>query len=219
MSTYPVAVGDVLAGKYRVETIIGKGGMGFVVAAMHLQLHESVALKFLLPQAANEPEYAARFEREARMMAKLRSEHVVRVIDVDKLESGAPFMVMELLDGTDLRDIIREVRQVPLDVALDYFLQACEGVAEAHAQGIVHRDLKPTNIFVTQRRDGSTLVKVLDFGISKLQSDGDEDDQLTGAATILGSPRYMPPEQLRSSRNVDHRADVWALGAILQELL
>jgi serine/threonine protein kinase len=217
---YPVEEGDVLAGKYQVESVLGKGGMGVVVAATHLQLKERVALKFLLPQSASEPEFAARFQREAQLMAKLRSEHVVRVSDVGVLDTGAPYMVMELLEGADLRDVIREVGQLPLDVALDYFLQACEGVAEAHALGIVHRDLKPTNLFVSQRRDGSSLVKVLDFGISKFHGDDvEDDDQLTGAATVLGSPKYMPPEQLRSSRDADHRADVWALGAILQELL
>lgn len=218
--SYPVKEGDILAGKYKVESVLGKGGMGVVVAATHLQLKERVALKFLLPQASTEPEFAARFQREAQFMAKLRGEHVVRVSDVGVLETGSPYMVMEFLEGTDLRDVIREINQLPLDVAIDYFLQACEGVAEAHSLGIVHRDLKPTNLFVTQRRDGSPLVKVLDFGISKIHGDGeDEDDQLTGAATVLGSPKYMPPEQLRSSRDVDHRADVWALGAILQELL
>lgn len=216
----PVAPGDVLAGKYCVEQVLGVGGMGVVVAALHMQLGQRVALKFLLPAGMANPQVVARFEREARAAAQLRSEHVARVIDVGRLEDGsggAPYIVMELLKGQDLGDLLHERGPLPEHDAVDFLMQACEAVAEAHSVGIVHRDLKPKNLFVTNRVDGSPLIKVLDFGISKVT--GDSDLNLTGTAEIIGSPNYMSPEQLRSSRDVDPRSDIWSLGAILYELL
>lgn len=217
----PVQPGDILAGKYRVERVLGQGGMGVVVAAMHLQLSERVALKFLLPSAAQNVEFNARFQREAQVTAKLRNEHVTRVSDIGVLETGAPFMVMEYLEGVDLRQILKERGPLPLDEAVDLILQATEGVAEAHSLGFVHRDLKPSNLFLTVRRDGSILLKVLDFGISKALGTEDEEElqALTTAGSILGSVRYIAPEQLRNSKGVDARADVWSLGAILFEML
>jgi eukaryotic-like serine/threonine-protein kinase len=208
-------VGDVLAGKYRVDKILGIGGMGMVVAATHLELDQQVALKFMLPAALESPEASARFLREARAAGKLTSEHICRVSDVGRFESGAPYIVMEYLEGYDLGTMLK--RRGPLRVApaVDYLLQACEGLAEAHAQGIVHRDLKPDNLFLASRSDGGHVVKVLDFGISKAT--------VTGIATqtgdILGSPAYMAPEQMRSTKDVDSRADVWSLGAVLYQLL
>jgi serine/threonine-protein kinase len=212
-----VSPGQVLAGKYQVERVLGQGGMGMVVSAMHLELGQRVALKFLLPEFAANDEASQRFLREARAAVRIRSENVARVIDVGRLETGAPYMVMEFLEGHDLAHAVSEG---PLDVAdaVAYVIQACDAIAEAHAAGIVHRDLKPANLFLTRRTDGSPLVKVLDFGISKVNN-GLEEAHLTKTAAMMGSPYYMSPEQMRSPRDVDHRTDVWALGVILYELI
>jgi serine/threonine-protein kinase len=217
----PVNEGDVLAGKYRVERVIGVGGMGVVVAAHHLQLARRVALKFLLPEACSQPGAVERFLREARAAAQIGSEHVTRVSDVGTLETGAPYMVMEYLKGSDLAALIKARGRLSIQEAADFVLQACEAVAEAHAIGIVHRDLKPANLFLSQRADGSPLIKVLDFGISKATvGQGDmAGAAVTATAAVMGSPLYMSPEQIRSSKNVDARTDVWALGVILHELL
>jgi serine/threonine-protein kinase len=212
--------GQVLAGKYRVEELLGRGGMGVVMAATHLTLNQKVALKFLTKEACQLPEAVARFLREARSAVQIQSEHVARVLDFGTLESGAPYIVMEYLRGMDLKDLGQQRGPLPPSEAVDYLLQAIDAVAEAHALGIVHRDLKPSNLFITHRADGSPLVKVLDFGISKaLQADSSTQLQMTASAAIMGSPQYMSPEQIRSSKNVDARADIWALGTILHELL
>jgi serine/threonine-protein kinase len=213
--------GDVLAGKFRIERVLGQGGMGVVVAAYHLQLDERVALKFLLPDALQNAEAVARFAREARAAVKIKSEHVARVSDVGTLETGAPYMVMEYLEGRDLSAYVRESGPLPPSEAADYVLQACEALAEAHALGIVHRDLKPANLFLTRRADGTACVKVLDFGISKLTNPGASDPgfSMTRTQAIMGSPLYMSPEQMASSRQVDGRTDIWAIGAILYELM
>ncbi|WP_437662756.1 serine/threonine-protein kinase [Sorangium sp. So ce1182] len=213
-----VREGQVLAGKYRVERVIGAGGMGVVVAATHLQLEERVAIKLLLPAAARSRTLAERFVREARAAVKVKSEHVARVTDVGTLESGTPYMVMEYLSGSDLSDALRTGGPVPPQAAVEYVLQACEALAEAHAAGIVHRDLKPANLFLTRRADGSPCVKVLDFGISKVATGG-ADPRITDTKAVMGSPLYMSPEQLKSSRDVDARTDIWSLGVILFELL
>ena len=168
----PVKEGDVLGGKFRVERVLGTGGMGVIVAAYHLQLEQHVALKFLLPEAAKEEGVVLRFAREARAAAKIQSEHVARVLDVGTLDTGAPYMVMEYLEGHDLDQLIKSRGPLPAPEAVGYLMQACEAVAEAHALGIVHRDLKPANIFVADRADGRKSVKVLDFGISKVMQIG-----------------------------------------------
>jgi serine/threonine protein kinase len=215
-----VNTGDVLAGKYRVERILGAGGMGVVVAARHLQLGQNVALKFLRAEACAVPGAVERFLREARAAVQIRSEHVSRVSDVGTLEDGAPYMVMEYLEGRDLATLLRSRGHLPIEEAIDCVLQACEAIAEAHAIGIVHRDIKPANLFVTTRADGSRLVKVLDFGISKAAPlDGESGGSITATATVMGSPLYMSPEQIRSAKHVDARTDVWALGIVLHELL
>ncbi|AUX44128.1 protein kinase [Sorangium cellulosum] len=213
-----VREGQVLAGKFRVERVIGAGGMGVVVAATHLQLEERVAIKLLLPSATQSHTLAERFVREARAAAKIKSEHVARVMDVGTLDSGTPYMVMEFLSGSDLADAVRAGGPMPPQAAVEYVLQACEALAEAHAAGIVHRDLKPANLFLTRRADGSPCVKVLDFGISKVVTRGD-DPRITDTKAIMGSPLYMSPEQLKSSRDVDARSDIWSLGVILFELI
>lgn len=213
----PVRPGDVLAGKYCIGRILGEGGMGVVVAARHLQLDQIVALKFLRPEVIANPEALDRFMREARNAVRLRSEHVARIIDVGTLDSGAPYIVMEYLEGNDLANVLAQRRTLPISVAVDFVLQACDAIAEAHARGIVHRDLKPQNLFVTRRHDGTDLVKVLDFGISKSLAGGDF--AATASQTVMGSPAYMSPEQMRSAKFVDGRTDVWALGVILYQLV
>jgi len=212
--------GQILAGKFRIERVLGQGGMGVVVAATHLQLDERVALKFLLPEALLNPEAVERFAREARAAVKIKSEHVARVSDVGTLESGSPYMVMEYLHGEDLAAWVRRHGAMPVADAVEFLLQACEAIAEAHALGIVHRDLKPANLFVTHRVDGSPCIKVLDFGISKVTLPGATPEfGMTKTSTVMGSPLYMSPEQMSSSRNVDMRTDIWALGVILYESL
>lgn len=213
------APGDVVGGKFVVERVLGVGGMGIVVAARHMQLGQTVAIKFLRRNAAASAESVNRFVREARAAVGLQSAHVVRIMDVGTLEDGLPYMVMEHLSGTDLAHVLEVRRTLPVHEAVDYLLQAMEAVAEAHAIGIVHRDLKPSNLFLTVRPDGTPLVKVLDFGISKAIDDGSQQASLTSTAMVLGSPLYMSPEQVRSTKNVDTRTDVWALGVILYELL
>jgi len=213
--------GDVLAGKFRIERVLGVGGMGMVVSAMHLQLDERVAIKFLLPEALSNAEAVARFGREARAAVKIKSEHVARVIDVGALETGAPYMVMELLRGQDLSQLLQAQGPLPVALAAQYVLQACEALAEAHAIGIVHRDLKPANLFLTARADGSPCIKVLDFGISKLTSQpgSGSDMSMTRTHAVMGSPLYMSPEQMASAREVDARSDIWAVGTVLYELV
>src|SRR3954453_830745 len=212
----PIVVGQIVAQKYRVDRFIGQGGMGVVVAGFHLELDQPVAIKFLVSESGLESEGVERFRREARAAAKIHSEHVARVFDIGLLDERVPYMVMELLLGSDLEHEIERRGALPVAEALGYVLQAIDAVAEAHSVGIVHRDLKPTNLFLAQRADGSRIVKVLDFGISKsLGSGRAREVALTRTAAFVGSPLYMSPEQMRSARDVDARADVWALGAIL----
>ncbi|RYZ07130.1 MAG: serine/threonine protein kinase [Myxococcales bacterium] len=214
----PLKAGDVLAGKYRIERVLGAGGMGVVVAARHLDLDEMVAVKFLHQAPLGDGEAAARFLREARAAVKIRSEHVARVIDVGRFDHGAPYIVMEYLQVEDLAAL---VQSGPLEQedAVDYVLQACDAMVEAHSIGIVHRDLKPANLFLTRRPDASALIKVLDFGISKFEPTGAPEAAITKTSAVIGSPYYMSPEQLRSAKEVDERTDVWSLGVILFELL
>ena len=218
----PLAEGEVLDGKYRVERVLGAGGMGVVVAATHVRLAQRVAIKFLLPHAADDEHTVARFAREARALARLDNEHIARVIDVGALATGVPYMVLEHLVGHTLADLINARGPLPIDEAVTYALEACEAMVEAHAAGIVHRDLKPENLFLAKRPDGSQVIKVIDFGISKMTEPlelGPRSSTLTGAAAIVGSPLYMSPEQLCAARNADARSDIWSLGVTLFELL
>jgi len=214
-----LAAGEVFAGKYRIERVLGQGGMGVVLAAHHLQLDELVAIKVLHPTFATQPDQVERFLREGRAAVKIRSEHVARVSDIGTVEGGVPYMVMEFLEGHDLGEVVKTRGRQSVDDVVTWVLQACEALAEAHALGIVHRDLKPANLFLTQRADGSATIKVLDFGISKLLDTGIDSAALTNTNGMMGSPLYMSPEQLHSPKSVDARADVWALGVILFELL
>ncbi|APR85361.1 Serine/threonine-protein kinase pkn3 [Minicystis rosea] len=204
----------MLAGKYRVERVLGVGGMGVVVAATHVELHEIRALKFMLPSVVDNATAVERFLREARAAARLRTEHIAKVHDIGRLENGAPYMVMEYLEGADLRAILRRKGPLPVPLLALYGMQVCEALAEAHALGIIHRDLKPANLFVTQRHDGTPCVKVLDFGISKVTA-GESDLELTKTHEVLGSPLFMSPEQLQSIRAADARSDLWSLGVVL----
>jgi serine/threonine-protein kinase len=208
--------GTFIADKFRVDRVIGKGGMGTVVVATHLQLEQLVAIKFLNPGLAQQPGVAERFLREARSSAKLRSEYVCKVLDVGQTDDGSPYMVMECLEGEDLGRLITRAT-LPVSTAADFVMQACVAIAEAHAVGIVHRDLKPSNLFLTQRLDGGALVKVLDFGIATAPGAGES--RLTQTTSLMGSPAYMSPEQLRSAKEADVRSDVWSLGVILYELV
>jgi len=218
----PLAEGEVLDSKYRVERVLGAGGMGVVVAATHMRLAQRVAIKFLLPHAVEDEHTVARFAREARALARLDSEHIARVIDVGELATGVPYMVLEHLVGHTLADLLHTRGALPIAEAVTYVLEACEAMAEAHAAGIVHRDLKPENLFLATRPDGTQVIKVIDFGISKMTDSlelGPRSSTLTGAASIVGSPLYMSPEQLCAARDADPRSDIWSLGVTLFELL
>ena len=209
--------GDTLLGKYQIERVLGQGGMGVVVAARHIVLDERVAIKFLLPSVSGSGEVVKRFLREAQAAVKIRNEHVARVIDVGTMDNGAPYIVMEYLSGLDLAEWVEKRGPMPVADAVECVLHACEALAEAHAMGIVHRDVKPANLFLTTRSDGTPSIKVLDFGISKVRTA--EAQSLTRTQGVMGSPLYMSPEQLASAKDVDHRADVYALVVVLFELL
>jgi len=211
-----ICAGEILGDKYEVVETIGTGGMGVVWEARHIALDQQVAIKVLNQAAAGDPDLVRRFAREARAAALLTSPHVTRVTDVDVLADGTPFMVMELLTGNDLDDELEDRGQLGIREAVDYLLQACKAMAEAHGRGIVHRDLKPQNLFLTQRNN-TRFVKVLDFGISKVPLEGERGD--TQTASSFGTPMYMSPEQIRSTKHVDGRSDIWSLGVILYELL
>ena len=211
-------VGEVLLGKYRIDRVLGQGGMGVVLSATHLELQQRVAIKVLLPNWPGSTQIETRFLREAQAAASIKSEHVVRVFDVGRLDSGTPYMVMELLEGHDLSQGALG-HALPVEEAVDYLVQACDAMTAAHAEGLVHRDLKPANLFLSGDEHGIPTVKVLDFGISKLRRPTDENMALTEANGVMGSPMYMSPEQVRSARDVDARADLWSLGTILYELL
>jgi serine/threonine-protein kinase len=212
--------GDLLAGKYRVERVLGQGGMGIVFAANHELLGVRVAVKLLLTDIASSTEAVTRFVNEAKNAARIQSDNVARVMDVGTLDGGRPYMVIEFLEGDDLSKLLEQRGALSVQEAVDYVLQALEGLAQAHSIGIVHRDLKPANLFLVKRQDRTMQVKVLDFGISKATNPlGEGSGAMTSTKALLGSPYYMSPEQLRSSKSVDARADIWSIGIILYELL
>jgi eukaryotic-like serine/threonine-protein kinase len=207
--------GSILGGRYRVGRELGKGGMATVLEAEHLQLGSKVAVKILRDELAKDSEVVERFLREARAAAALRGDRICRVLDFGN-EDGTPYLVLELLEGRDLASVLDDCDALEVGLAASYMLQTCEAVAELHSQDMVHRDLKPGNLFVTQRVDGTPLIKILDFGIAKATT---VDFDMTTTASVMGSPGYMSPEQLRSSKNVDARSDIWSLGVVLFELL
>ena len=218
MSAARVKPGDMLGGKYKVERVLGAGGMGVVVAARHVDLGQRVALKFMLKEAMTDPSHAERFLREAKAAVQLKSVHTAKVLDVGRLNNGEPYMVMEYLDGRDLDEELRRAGPMPPHVAVDFILQACEALAEAHGLGMIHRDIKTKNMFLTTKVDGRPLVKVLDFGLAKTIG-GHNDVSLTATNSVFGSPQYMSPEQMRSAKDVDTRSDIWSIGVCLYELL
>jgi eukaryotic-like serine/threonine-protein kinase len=209
-----------LSGKYLFERHIATSSMAVVVAAMHLELEERVAIKFLSPDALRSSTAVSRFRSEAKAAAKIKSQHVVRIVDVATTANNIPYIVMEFLDGKDLEQLLAQFpqRRAPIADAVDFILQASEAVCEGHSLGIVHRDLKPANLFCVDRGDGYPLIKVLDFGISKFTNPFGELEH-TDRYEILGSPRYMSPEQIEAASNVNHKTDVWSLGVILYEAL
>ncbi|AUX45361.1 protein kinase [Sorangium cellulosum] len=223
----PVHCGEIVAERYRVERLLGVGGMGTVVAARHLSLGELVAIKFMRAEYCGNPALLRRFQREARGMFRLKGEHVPRILDLGSLPPRpgltlpVPFIVMEHLSGNDLRSIVERRGRLPVEEAAEYVRQACVALTEAHALGMVHRDLKPANLFLTYRTDGTPLVKILDFGVAKFTCAKPEDDglEMTTARSVMGSRRYMAPEQMLTPRDVDLRADVWALGVVLYQLV
>jgi eukaryotic-like serine/threonine-protein kinase len=216
MTDQRIADGDILARKYRVERVLGKGAMGVVVAATHVDLGQLVALKLMHADKEEAPEMRARFLREARAAVRLKSQHIAKVLDVGTDENDMPYIAMEFLEGQDLAVILKKKGRQSFDDAVEYILQACEAVGEAHAAGIVHRDLKPANMFLTRDVSGAACIKVLDFGISKVMG---AELTLTQEAQALGSPMYMSPEALGSAKGVDTRTDIWALGIILYQLV
>lgn len=211
--------GDILADKYRIEAVAGRGGMSVVYRASHLELDQLVAIKVLSADAVRIPEYVVRLRREARVVSQIRSDHVVRVHDLGELPNGGvPYLVMEYLTGLDLAAVLARGGPLPVTLAIECIMQCCEALAAAHAVGIIHRDLKPANLFLTETVDGSPCVKLLDFGISRTARRHGL-SPLTDPGTVLGTPSYMAPEQMEAAEGVDARSDIWALGAILYELL
>ncbi len=211
--------GEVIAEKYRIEGPLGEGGMAVVFAAHHLLLDKPIALKILSPDLPRLPQLRERFLTEARAAARVDSAHVARVMDVDTLENGLPFMVLERLEGCDLGELLEVERRLSIGDSVDYTLQALQGLAHAHTLGVVHRDLKPANLFLAHQSDGSAIIKILDFGIAKLASSADErSSRNTQQGQAVGTPMYMSPEHVRNDL-VDHRTDIWAMGVVLYELL
>lgn len=209
-------IGHTIAGKYRIERVLGQGGMGTVYRAQHLLLDRAVAIKILRSDTAEPSLGSERLLREGRALARLRGQHIARVLDVEVDASGECFLVLEYLEGEDLGSVLERQGPFPVAQAVSYVLEVCEALAEAHRLGIVHRDIKPSNLFLTTLEDGSLGIKVIDFGISKHSQPS---TTITQSRSMLGSPCYMAPEQMRSSGTVDARSDVWSLGVVLYELL
>lgn len=210
--------GQLIQGRYEIVRLVGSGGLGLVVAARHAGFDDFVALKFLRPEYVANTQLVNRFSVEARASFRLRSEHVVRVMDVD-LSEGTPFIAMELLDGADLRRVLQDQGQLEVEHAAACALQVCEALSAAHAIGIIHRDIKPENLFLSGALSGDDVghLKVLDFGLSKVALVGPDADQLS-THTAVGTPPYMSPEQVRGMP-LDERSDLWSLGCVLYELL
>ena len=217
-------IGQTIGGKYAIVRQLGEGGMGAVYEARHTGTGRRVAIKVITGELSRDPKLVARFEQEARAAGAIESEHIAQVLDVGQDgPGGAPFLVMEYLEGEDVQQLLTRLGAVPADLALRIGVQACLGLEKAHARGIVHRDIKPANLFLTERDGGEMRVKVLDFGIAKVSSNelGDTEKQapLTRMGMLLGSPLYMSPEQARGNRELDHRTDLWSLGIVLYQAL
>ena len=218
--TMSVTIGNVLGGKYRILRLIGDGGMGFVFEAVHEKLGTRVAIKVIHPEVASRPGIVERFLQEARVSAQIRSPHVAQVMDVDQTDGGEAYMVMELLEGQTLLAVLEREHKLSLEIAAEYTKQILEGLEAAHALGVVHRDLKPENVFVTVSA-GKPVLKLIDFGIAKVRKDapGATAENLTMAGITMGTAEYMAPEQAFSADRADARADIYAVGVILYEML
>jgi eukaryotic-like serine/threonine-protein kinase len=214
-----VPVGEVLADKYRVERVLGSGGMGVVVRVVQVGGEEAFALKLLRPSVARDPVASKRFLREASAAGRIQNPHVVKIVDVGELASGAPYLVMEYLEGTTLEKLLAGGKRLPAEQTCSFALQVAEGLAAAHATGVLHRDIKPANLHLVTGSDGLDVVKIADFGVSKiLDPEGPDGPHLTRTQTAIGSPHYMSPEQMRSARSADFRADQWSLGAVVYRM-
>jgi serine/threonine-protein kinase len=209
-------IGAVLAGTFRVSKVLGEGGMGRLYEAEHVRLDRRYAVKVIHRDYAGREDLLVRFDREARAMSRVRSDHVVDVVDVLRTPDGRPCIAVELLEGRDLEKFLEEKGKLSVREALPLFRQMCRGLAAAHAQGVVHRDLKPSNLFLSSDPGGGVTLKILDFGVAKL---GDNDDKLTGTGAVIGTPAYMAPEQARGATDIDLRADIYSAGAVLYRLL
>jgi serine/threonine-protein kinase len=207
------------AGRYRIDSVLGSGGMGVVYAATHLELGVPLALKIIHPALVNSPEARARFCLEARAGAALRSQHTLRIYDAGLLGSEECFIVMERLEGRNLQEVLHTRGPLPVDVAVNYLLQACAGLAEAHAIGLVHRDIKPENLFLAEQGGAAPVLKIMDFGVARWRRAGGRETRLTNPRSTVGSPCYQAPELMQNASDVDERADIWALGLVLFELL
>jgi serine/threonine protein kinase len=212
-------VGAVVAGKYRVDALLGRGGMGAVYQATHQAIGKRVALKFLWRDSTRDPETVTRFQREAEAASQVESAHIVQIFDSGISDNGLPFLVMELLVGEDLRTRLRRVGHLPLPEAVHIAGQVARGLIRAHEAGIVHRDLKPDNVYLCRRDDDPMFVKIVDFGISKVARPSNTANTLTRRGVVLGTAFYMSPEQAQAYRDVDGRTDLFSLGAILYEML
>ncbi len=215
----PAMIDGLVAGRYRIESILGRGGMGVVAAARDTRDDEDVAIKFLLPSAAADDDARERFVREARALLALRSEHVTRVLDVGNLANGAPFIVMERLHGIDLWKRLQKGGRLPVREAVALVRQACAGLAAAHDAGILHRDLKPANLFLVEHADGPPSLKLLDFGVARSTATDGASSHLTDASNWVGTAAYVSPEQFADPGTIDVRADVWSMGVVLYELI
>jgi serine/threonine-protein kinase len=216
-------IGEVIDGKYQITRLLGQGGMGAVYHAQHRGTGRRVAVKVITGNLANNPVLVARFEREARAAGVIETQHIVQVLDSGAdAARGLPYLVMEFLVGEDLQQLIRRIGPLPPEVAVRIVAQACLGLQRAHEAGVVHRDIKPANLFLAKREEGEILVKLLDFGIAKVMMEElgpSEGGGLTRTGSMLGSPLYMSPEQAKGLKDIDHRTDLWSLGAVLYEAL
>ncbi|AGP39375.1 serine/threonine-protein kinase [Sorangium cellulosum] len=212
-------IGRVLDERYAIVRLLGQGGMGAVYEARHTGTGRRVAVKVILGQAADD-ELLRRFQREARAVGAVESEHIAQVFDTGRdRETGAPYIAMEFLDGEDVQALIERLGPLPVDLALRVALQACLGLERAHEAGIVHRDIKPANLFLARKQGGQRVVKLLDFGVAKVTDQSLGNGAMTKSGALLGSPLYMSPEQARGSGAIDARSDLWSLGISLYHAL
>jgi serine/threonine protein kinase len=210
--------GVLVSGKYRIEKLIARGGMGLVYRASQPMIARRVALKVVRPELLSHPDAAEKLINEACVLGQFQNDHVCRILDAGRLEDGAPYLVLEYLDGTDLRVLLNRENRIEPRRAVDWMMDLLEALAEAHALGIVHRDVKPENLVLAQTPSGES-VKLLDFGICFARHVPGADERRLSEGNSVGSPHYMAPEQISSPDSSDHRIDIWSVGVVLFELL